>query len=105
MSNLPKQITKTLFIHFLPDNHSADQENLDRAFQVCDFDASGSEYSIRVLIGTQEMTLDIPQDVDVVGTQIATLREQKQKALAEGQRKANEIEEKIQSLLALEHVA
>lgn len=56
-----------------------------------------------VTLGCHEITLPVPQDVDVIGAHVENLKEQKKKVMAEAQAAINRIEERIQSLLAIEH--
>jgi UTP-glucose-1-phosphate uridylyltransferase len=64
-----------------------------------DMSSCGPEY---VPIVSQEFEFDIPDDFDPRPTQVAALREHKKKVLEEAQRKANNIEDQIKRLLAIE---
>lgn len=66
----------------------------------CDMGSCGPEY---VLIGVQEVEVEIPDDFDPRPQQIEALKEAKQKILAETQIKVNNIEEQIQRILAIEY--
>ncbi len=60
-----------------------------------------SEY---ILLGTsEEITVPLIAREDAVKKQVEALRAERQRVLAESQRRADEIEQQIQSLLAIEH--
>lgn len=57
-----------------------------------------------ILLGTsEEITVPLIAREDVVNKQVEALRAERQRILAESQRRADEIDQKIQSLLAIEH--
>lgn len=71
--------------------------------EILPFVSDMTEYGYTYL-GDVTVTVPVPQ-VDVRQRMLDALRDEKQKLLAEAQVKANQIDEKIQSLLALEHKA
>ncbi len=57
-----------------------------------------------ILLGTsEEITVPLIAREDAINKQVEALRAERQRVLAESQRRADEIEQKIQSLLAIEH--
>jgi len=61
----------------------------------------GEDY---ILLGTsEEITVPLISREDAVNKQVEALRAERQRVLAESQRRADEIEQQIQSLLAIEH--
>jgi len=57
-----------------------------------------------ILLGTsEEITVPLIAREDAVNKQVEALRAERQRVLAESQRRADEIEQQIQSLLAIEH--
>lgn len=65
-----------------------------------DMSICGPEY---VCIRKVEMEVDVPDDFDPRPAQIDALRKEKTKILAEAQARANNIEEQVQRLLAIEY--
>ena len=57
-----------------------------------------------ILLGkSEEITVPLIAREDAVSKQVEALRAERQRVLAESQRRADEIEQKIKSLLAIEH--
>lgn len=67
-----------------------------------DMSSLSDKYSSYVPIKEVEAEFDIPDDFDPRPGMVAGLREKKKEILAEAHMKANEIEERIQTLLCLE---
>lgn len=92
MHTLPKQVTLTLKLHV------GTGWNAGQIIPFCsDMSAHGYVY-----LGDVDVTVAVPQ-VDVRARMLERLREEKKTLLAMTQVKANDIDERIQSLLALEH--
>lgn len=87
---LPKTATLTLCLHMAKYGQ-----------EILPFTSDMSEYGYTYL-GDVEVSVAVPQ-VDARARMAEMLRAEKQRVLAAAQIKANEIDEKIQSLLALEH--
>lgn len=88
---LPQTATLTLCLHMSQYGK-----------EILPFATDMSEYGY-VYLGDVEVTVAVPQ-VDARARMADMLRAERQRVLAEAQVKANEIDEKIQSLLALEHM-
>lgn len=91
--NLPETATLTLCLH-ANTKYGDSKEVLAFANDMTEF---GYTY-----LGDVTVTVPVPQ-VDVRQRMVESLREEKKKLLAETQVKINAIDERIQSLLALEH--
>lgn len=97
MIGLPKQITRTMHIVYDPAFYLADKDRLS----IAEHDPSDLVESRRFSIGTVVVTVDVPQDVDITGQQVAILRQQKASIEVEAATRVRIIERKIQDLLAL----
>ncbi len=65
------------------------------------FECDMTDYGY-ILIGEQEIAIEVPDDFNPVPIQISALKEAQQKIRAEAEQKTLVIEEKIQKLLAIE---
>ena len=64
-----------------------------------------AEYSPNtVIVAEHEFEVDVPDDFDPRPSMVDSLKEQKRLARAEFAKKVTEIDQRIQSLLAIEHV-
>lgn len=88
-----KTITKTVYLSAEP----ATWEDDGYHYTMLDF-----ETAHRITVGSMEVSIDIPDDFDITNAHIEILRAEKQKIHAEAQVKTNNLEEQIQSLLAIE---
>lgn len=88
---LPKTITKNIYILKCP--HTGD-------LNMCLGDMADYGY---ITLSVQEVTLDIPQDVDVVPLKVAALKEQQRQLILGTDNKINEIEGSINKLLNLKN--
>jgi hypothetical protein len=79
---------------FTPEN-SSPQVLFDEA----DLSSYGDNWQ---LLGKAKVTFEVC-DIDIPGIQIESLKQQKQKILAEAHVRAEQIEQQIQSLLAIEY--
>jgi len=93
---IPKQITKTLYIHY-----NASHFDDDSKISILDFESTGGELFPRVLLGKIEVTFDIPQDVNVVEALVDQLKKQKAVIAAKAHKEQAELDRKIHELLAL----
>lgn len=59
----------------------------------------------RTYVGEQEIEIEVPDDYDPRAQQIAALEKQKQKVMADYQKRVTEINERISNLQALEFAA
>lgn len=84
---LPKTITGNIYILKCPITG-------DLSMCLCNM----AQYGYTTL-SVQEVTLDIPQDVDVTTLKIDSLKEQQKKLILNTENKVNEIESEIQELL------
>lgn len=64
-------------------------------------DPAGGEH---VMVGRAEVVIPLSQRDEIVSKQLAALRNAQQKLRAEAQRRDDELEQQIQSLLALPHL-
>ena len=89
--------TVELFIHAQKDW----QNNVAFSAKMCDM----SEYGYTFLGFTKEVSVefDVPDDFDLTAEEIKALREQQKRIQADAQRQVVEIEERIQSMLAIEY--
>lgn len=90
--NLPETATLTLALH---------TAKYGDVTEILAFANDMSEFGYTYL-GDVTVTVPVPQ-VDVRQRMVESLREEKQRLLAETQVKVNQIDERIQSLLAIEH--
>lgn len=72
-------------------------------FSVYPFKIDDSEHL--TYVGQQEVKIDVPEDYDPREQQIAALKAQKQKVMADFQKTVDTINEKISKLQALEYTA
>lgn len=93
MKTYPMEVE--LFIHHV--QHSYD---LEPSIKVYEFEFKGDDE--RICIGSEKVTINVPI-VDVTAKIIEALREKKRQGLVNAEIEAQQIEEKIQSLLAIEH--
>jgi len=88
-----KTITKTIYLQAAPASWEPDGYSYDMyTFE--------SERCIQIM--SMEVSMDIPDNFDLTNSHIDILKAEKQKIYAEAQIKTNNLEEQIQSLLAIE---
>ena len=97
LKKLPKTITKEIFIHVDTEAYHGPK------FYCTDYDASDG-MQCYVLLGTQEVTFKIPQNIDIKGEVIKGLENDKEKIQADTHMKLKDIQDKIDNLLAIEHL-
>jgi hypothetical protein len=100
MNALPKTHTQTLYI-------CAFRSYVSDAYQVdlLTFDPTkGDNVLGRALLGTTEVTIDVPQ-VNMIEAELTALSEARDSILSEANRKAAVLAERIQRLRCLEHSA
>lgn len=89
--DLPTTVEQILYIHL--DAYTKRPTIFTHDMTDCDY----------LLLGTHTVTVPIPQDVDLVQLQITTLETHKTALENEHFVKVRDLDERIQSLLALEH--
>lgn len=97
MKDLPKTITQTLRIYAL-------KSFVNGEYQLTLSSIGMSGLGSYILLGTTDVTVDVPQDVNIINREIESLEGIKDQILTEAHLKAEEITEQIQSLQALEHL-
>lgn len=85
-----------IFLHWQHNTYK------DSPWEIWSCDMSGS-FKDCVLVGEREVEVEVPDDFDPRPGMIDALKKQKTQVLAEAQRKATQIEERIQQLLCIEH--
>lgn len=87
---LPKQATVTMYVHIYSGQFVLFNSNMESDFYTC--------------LGPAEITFDVPQKThdEIVALRVDSLKEQKHKIMGEMQHKIDQIDDKINSLLALE---
>lgn len=93
---VPEQWTGTLYVMMSIRDFRFGEIN------VYDFDASDAD---EILLTTVEHTIQLPKNIDVRKCVADNLKNAKEKVLAEAQVKANEIQQKIDSLLMITYEA
>lgn len=90
-------ITQSMFVHASKDYGSDDYK---LSMKICDM----SEYGY-IYIGKVEVSVDydLPENFNFTQCEIDLLRKEQKRIQAEAQMKVVRIEEKIQSLLCIEH--
>lgn len=91
---MPKSITRTLYLLA----QSAPWNECGYSFSIAEFELSNTQ-----TLGTMEVTMAIPRGYDFTTGQIDILKAEKEKIQAEAHLKAENIENQIQALLAIEH--
>lgn len=92
-TTLPKKVTRDIYVMYDIAGYRSGE------ISIWDCDVSGKD---RVLLTAQEVTFKIPS-VDMKTKVIEALESEKNKVIAEAHMKAKELQEKIDSLLALEY--
>lgn len=95
-TKLPLMATRTIFIMAYKEEWNDEYSIL---FSGSDLSSIGSEYT---LVGTKEVTLDIPQ-IDLENGEVAELSKNKSKILSDANLKVKGIEEKIKSLIYIDN--
>jgi len=67
------------------------------------FDIFSCEIEEYITVGSQEITMEIPEDFDINTAHIDILKAEKSKIQAEAHLKAQNLEDQIQALLCIEH--
>lgn len=100
MKKLPKTLTKKLYICARRDICRPDS---DYSLNLNDFNlAGGSNPSGYILLGTTEVTVDIPE-CNPVQAEIEAIKKARDQILADAQLQATQLDERIQRLLCIEH--
>lgn len=73
----------------------------EMGFEVYPFDMSGSSGD-RVLVGVQEISVDVPEDFDMRSGLVKNLEAEKKRLMAEFQARVTAIDNQIQKYLAIE---
>lgn len=89
-------VTQTLNVYAVPDS------NIELGFTFCLKEHSHWDDDA-VKIYEQSVTVTVPDGIDLVAAAIDTLKERKEKLVAETYKKKMRLEEKIQALMTLEH--
>jgi hypothetical protein len=89
-----KSITKTVYLTAQP----ASYENNGYVYRMTTF-----EHDDEITINSMEVTMDIPEDFDINTAHIDILKAEKSKIQAEAHLKAENLDEQIQRLLAIEY--
>lgn len=92
--NLPKSITRDIFVFYGIKGYSAGE------ISVWDQDMSGEE---RILLATSQVTVKIPEGMKIKDKVVEVLQAEKDKVLANAHMKAQELQNRIDSLLQLTH--
>jgi hypothetical protein len=93
-----EKYTETITLHLMAKKYHSDEEY---EYSTSTTDMSDYGY-IPITTKDIEVSIDIPEDFDPVNGHIDSLKAEKQKIAAEAQLKMNNLEEQIQSLLAIE---
>lgn len=91
------KVTAHAFLHW---HKYSWEESPSYCLYACDMSGNGTQY---VLIREIDVEVEVPDDFDPRPNQIATLRKEKTQLLAEAHVKAENIDEQIQRLIAIEH--
>ncbi len=86
-------ITKTIFLSASPATYADD----GYAYYMSEYESDD-----RIMMGSIEVSIDIPEGFDINSAHVEILKKEKNKIYAEAQLKCNNLEEQIQSLLAIE---
>ena len=87
---------------FMCNQWSADTRQKEWVPEVWAFKAAECEY--RVFISEQVVEIEIPDNWDPVPGQVAALEEEKRTALAEYQKRVEQINHQLSKLQAIEHL-
>ncbi|MBU9809283.1 hypothetical protein ACE2AK_04015 [Rahnella perminowiae] len=94
-TKLPLTATRMIFIMAYKEKWNDDYSIL---FSGTDISSIGSEYT---LLGSKEVTLDVPQ-IDLDNGEVANLSKLKSQILADAHLKVKDIDEKIKSLMFID---
>ena len=80
---IPKSVTKTLYVYIGTGSRNTNE------IDIFDFECGNdsSESFQRMLLTTHELSIDLPQDIDVVGAMVDTLVKEKEKLIEDHQLK------------------
>lgn len=96
IEKLPKTAKQEIFILLSIGGHFAG------ALHFADYDSSDYDEN-KILLGTQNVKFNIPQNVDIKGKAIEGLEDQKSKLLARHHMELKGVQDKIDNLLAIEY--
>lgn len=96
IEKLPETVEQEMFIVLNVGGYAAG------SLVFADYDASKYDKD-QILIAKQNVTFNIPQNIDVKGQVIASLEEEKEKIQAETHMKLKAVQDKIDNLLAIEY--
>jgi len=96
IEKLPKTQTTEIFITLCIGGYRAGELN----YRNRDFSTFSDD---EILLGTQKVKFNIPQNVDIKGKAIEGLEDQKSKLLAKHHMELKDVQDKIDNLLAIEY--
>lgn len=96
---MPQNLELDLHLFFVQEGPDSVLED-----HLCIYDEDMSKYSSQyTLLAKKKVVFEIDPDLDLNGIQVEKLREKKKQVLATAERQARQIDQQIQSLLAIEH--
>jgi hypothetical protein len=99
MKPLPLSLTKKMFI--VASRHYTNKEEYELSL-VSYNPQDGTNSMGYILIGETEVTVDVPQ-INVINAEIEAIKKARDELLAEAQLKANNLNHRIEQLLAIEY--
>lgn len=96
IEKLPKTITQKMYVHLRISGYGAGN------FFCGQCDISEDDQDL-ILIATQDVTFNLPQNIDVKGKVIESLKAEKEKIQVVTHMKIKDIQDKIDNLLAIEY--
>jgi len=97
IEKLPKTIEKEIFITLCISGYAAGK------ISVGDYNKAEFSSNDDVLLGTETVTFNVPQKVDIKGRAIKNLEDKKSKLQARHHMEIKEVQDKIDHLLAIEY--
>lgn len=95
---LPKQVNKTLYVMLGVGRHNRGEIN------VFDFEICAEAQSVgfeKIVLCKKEVSIDIPQDADILGMHVQALDKKRLKLRDQFTRELNDIDRQIAELMAL----
>lgn len=96
---IPKEVTLPLFVTLGVAGWNFNEIGLDGS----DFRNYSSSPEDKIMLLKTEITLVLPQDIDIKGQILGSLEKVKARVLAENHSKLKRVQDKIDNLLAIEH--
>lgn len=93
-TNIPSKLKKTIYTHYAISGWSAGE------IKSYDVNLTGENY---ILLATTEVVIKIPPQNDIKQKAVEALEAEKKKQMAEHNKKMQELQQKIDSLLCLEY--